>query len=48
MGQQQRGNGDGDDRSIDCNGTMVTAIAMAPGQGHWGNRSNGATAFPLQ
>jgi hypothetical protein len=42
MGQQQRGNGDGDDRSIDYNGTMATAIAMAPGQGHWGrsNRSN--------
>jgi hypothetical protein len=31
MGQQRWGNGDGDDRLI--------AIAMAPGQGHWG-RSN--------
>jgi hypothetical protein len=42
MGQQQQGNGDGDDRSIDYNRTMATAIAMAPGQGHWGrsNRSN--------
>jgi hypothetical protein len=45
MGQQQQGNGDGDDRSIDYNRTMATAIAMAPEQGHWGrsNRSNRST-----
>jgi hypothetical protein len=47
MAMRQRGNGD--DRSID----QSIAMAMAMGKEDWGNRSNGnrsngATAFPLQ